>query len=513
MKPIGLTVLPYNEPNLFEALRNRHYDAAEVAGQPRARYLAGYLDKIATRSIVIEDPYTDADYLDDFASYYVRCHTEYSSRCKRLHFFRSDLSEGWFESALTKEGLDQLQSSYCGFIVARPLPDAIIGRTVLSTYDADNGRRKYPATLDYEVHLCGLDLRVGKSLAFQEQDTILAACATVALWSCFQKTAQLFHTPIPSPSAITRAATQYAHRGRPIPSHGLFVPEICNAIRHIGLEPELFESGPKLPLASLLYGYLHAGLPVILGVDVAGQGGHAIALAGYSIQKERVQREEQGTSVPMRGQRIDAFHGHDDQAGPYSRLAIQISRETEGFHLQSEGWRDESGNGLVPLRPTVIIVPVYHKIRITFLDVQTWLSKVHRLFAVWLRHVQLEWDVRLCMASQYKADLQKDAWIPADLRNRGMRQDLPRFLWRATLWADGQAAADLLFDATGLARTLPLVSVEWLGVHVADKIEELLTSESFRETADALLTPRLNRFLKESLAQRHGGAPATGLDR
>ena len=508
MEQIGLTVRPFTEQDFFEALKNLHFDAAEVAEQPRAKYLLGYLKTISAQSILTEEPYTDADYLDDFASYYVRCHTPYLRRCKRLHFFSADLEDGWFEAALTEEGLNKLRSAYLGFIVARPLPDSIIGKTVLNTYDADNGRREYPATLDYDVHLCGLNLRVEKSLAFQEQDTILAACATVALWSCFQKTADLFRTPVPSPSAITRAATQFTHHGRAIPSHGLIVTEICSAIRHNGLEPELFEVSNKLPIASLLYGYLHMGLPVILGVDVGGEGGHAIAIAGYSICAQRVRKNERGADVPMRGLRIDALYGHDDHAGPFSRLDIRPAQGSSGDFFVSLGWSNKLTGTPIKLRPTVIIVPVYHKIRITFLDVQKWLTTVHRLIAIWFPGVQFEWDVRLCTASQYKTDLQENDWVPVTMRDAGLRQDLPRFLWRATLRADDHVAAEFLFDATGLARTLPLLSVVWLAEQVALKIEGLLTSKSFQPTADLMLTPRFNRFLKESLAQRHGGDPA-----
>jgi hypothetical protein len=412
--------------------------------------------------------------------------------------------------------LAELQSAYLGFIVARPLPDSIIGKTVLNTYDDDHGRREYSVTLDYDVHLCGLDLQVKDSLAFQEQDAVLAACATVALWSCFQKTADLFHTPVPSPSAITRAATQFTHHGRPIPSHGLIVTENCAAIRHVGLEPELFELGGKLPLeasrklplASLLYGYLHMGLPVILGVQTKGRGGHAIALAGYSKCAQRVRKTEPGTQVPMRGLRIDALYGHDDQAGPFSRLSIRSAHGSSGDVLESQGYVDGLTGEPLALEPTVIIVPVYHKIRITFLDVQKWLTMVHRLIAIWFPGVQFEWDVRLCMANQYKADLQKDNWVPAAMRESGLRQDLPRFLWRATLEVDDHVAADFLFDATGLARTVPIISVVWLAEQVALKIGGLLTSRSFQPTADLMLTPRFSRFLRESLAQRHGDNPA-----
>lgn len=500
---IGLAVFPFTEQDLFRELANEHFDESEVAEQRRARYLFSYLAELSAKSIVVEDPYTDAGYLDDFAAYYVRCHTQYSRRCRRLHFFKTELDAGWFDAALHPDGLARLQAAYLGFIVARPLPDAIIGRTVLRTYDSAQGRRNYPVTLNYDVHLCGLSLRVEKGLAFQEQDTILAACATVALWSCFQKTSHLFQTTVPTPSTITRAATQFAHRGRPIPSHGLYVPEICSAIRHVGLEPELFEIGPKLALASMLYGYLHMGLPVILGVDVRGQGGHAITLVGYSMREVPFSVKEKGAEVPMSGRRIDGLYGHDDQEGPYSRLDIRKARAPAGFDLESRGYRDDMTGAHIPLRPTVAIVPVYNKIRITFLDVQKWLTGVHRLFAFWLRGTPLEWDLRLCTGSEYKSDLQGEGWVTDGHRDRGLRQNLPRFLWRATLWADGHVVADFLFDATGLARTLPIISVEWPGERVAERIEQLLASGGFAATADLLLGPRLSRFLADSLAHRH----------
>ncbi len=501
MGHIGLTVHPFNGDELFQALSNPHFSPTEVAAHDRAKYLYNYLKTLKTRCILIEDPYTDADYLDDFASYYVRCHTDYERRCRRLHFFSCELPEDWWTRALSPNGLAALQSAYLGFVVARPLPDSIIGRTVLRTYDGDHGRRAYPATLKYAVHLCGLTLSVEETLAFQEQDTILAACATVALWSCFQKTAQLFHTAVLSPSAITKVATRFTHHGRPIPSHGLIVTEMCTAIREVGLEPELFEISGGLPLASLLYAYLRLGLPVVLGVKTCRPGGHAIALAGYSLRDSWVRSSEIGTQVPMRGLRIDALYGHDDQVGPFSRLEIATPGGASDTLLsQAPIYVDERTGTASPLTPNVVIVPVYHKVRITFLDVQKWLTGLHRLFVVWLPDVQLEWDVRLCSVNQYKQDLQTDDWVPAFYRDRALRQDLPRFLWRATLHSNGHVGVDILFDATGLARTVPILSVAWLSDPLSAKIRDLLHSESFAEVAEAILTPQLYRSLSDSFA-------------
>jgi hypothetical protein len=150
-----------------------------------------------------------------------------------LHFFRRDLTEEAFLELLRNPGL---QSDYLGFV---------IGRCILRTYDDDGGaRRQFPVNRRYTVNLFGFNRHID-GLAYQEQDTVLAACATVALWSAFHETGELFGTAIPTPAVITRAATQAIHSvhyGRPIPQHGLRVEEMCAAIRHNGLEPEAIQS-------------------------------------------------------------------------------------------------------------------------------------------------------------------------------------------------------------------------------------------------------------------------------
>src|SRR5262249_17736969 len=88
-----------------------------------------------------------------------------------------------------------------------PLPRTIVGRTCLKTYPHDS-RRDFPITRDYEANLFGMPLRV-ESLAFQEQDSVAAACATSALWSAFHGTGKQFQHPIPSPVEISKAATAH----------------------------------------------------------------------------------------------------------------------------------------------------------------------------------------------------------------------------------------------------------------------------------------------------------------
>ncbi len=83
-------------------------------------------------------------------------------------------------------------------------------------------RRHYPATRRYDAHLLGLELAV-ESLAFQEQDTVAAACATSALWSVLQGTGVLYHHAITSPVEITKNATEHVRdASREFPNYGLY---------------------------------------------------------------------------------------------------------------------------------------------------------------------------------------------------------------------------------------------------------------------------------------------------
>src|ERR1039457_2606514 len=129
-------VAPFSAENLYKSLENRYATAAEIATHQHATYLSGYLTQIGAQTLVIEDPYVDADYLDDFAVYYSKCFTQYDRWCRRLHFFTRQFTRDDFLKYLNcASPVTDLQSTYLGFVVARPLPQTIIGRTVLRTYD------------------------------------------------------------------------------------------------------------------------------------------------------------------------------------------------------------------------------------------------------------------------------------------------------------------------------------------------------------------------------------------
>jgi hypothetical protein len=498
------SVLPFNSDNLFQSFCSARCSIDEVRQRESVDYLFRYLTDLGAKSIVVEDGYTDGDYLEDFASYYVRCFEQYERRCKRLHFSATEITLEQFERLILSTSIDERKAfaaSYLGFVVARPLPNAIVGRTMLRTYESAGGRRNYLAVRDYPAQLFGLDLSV-QTLPFQEQDSVLAACATVALWSAFHKTAHLFGTSAPRPALITRSANNVANQFRPIPSHGLSIQQMCHAIREVGLESELVTAGPNVPFVSLLYGHLHSGLPVVLVVDIEGRGRHAVTLTGYSLRNERVLGQEVASgahAIPMIGLRIDEFYAHDDQIGPFARMTVKPP-SIDSPVLFEGSWKDSDTGKTLTMTPVVAIVPVYNKIRVTFIDVQKWLTRLTRVLRLLLpEDAEFEWDLHLVTTNDLKRRIVSEV-LPDRDRKRILFKQQPRFMWRALLVHGSTPLMELLVDATDMERSFPIHDGIWRHDDFRERLQILLGAEQLQELLSKHLTNRFLAFLKNSVS-------------
>ncbi len=481
-------VFPYTVDRLaavFAAASNTREDTVRAKSQ--FDYFKSYFahfEEGCPLTILVEWKYTDRDFLEDYAAYYVRCfQNKYSSICARLHFFRMAFNESQVRAAVAGDAPDLLtglqnEDRYLGFIVVKPLPQTFIGRTCLKTYeDCDPRRRYFPVTRPYAAHVLGLDLKV-VSLAFQEQDTVAAACATSALWSTFQGTALLFQHEIRSPVEITRIATEQAPGlQRDVPNRGLTPLQMAVAIKKTGLEPEVIGTGSADALQATAHAYLSAGIPIVMNtalydvsrpskprpLDGHWDSGHAVVVTGYSRGLSRP-TQYVGTGTLLTSSRIDKLYVHDDQIGPFARIefgapAIDVAykgrKKKVSLTLRSS-WRGDGGKGdpgTVLFGPEALIIPLYHKIRIRFdtiLECVLKLDRAYRSLAAANTHLPktVEWDIYLTTEDAVKHDVRKAANLRGDERWRILERPLPRFVWRATAWAFGARVIDFLFDAT-----------------------------------------------------------------
>ena len=238
-------VIPYDIDRFIQVVADSSFRKSkeEIRAKAHAQYFESYLKAVDAKTLLVERPYIDRDFLEDFAAYYVRCFPPYERACTRIHFFKESFTEKDFESCLSGKGQavskETLQAAYLGFVVIKPLPKTVFGRTCLTTYPP-NGHRHFPTTRRFDAHLFGITLSIAQSLPFQEQDSIVAACATSALWSVFQSTARLHLHQVLTPIEITRAATHLLPiETRVLPNRGLSTQMMAHAIKSVGADSTL----------------------------------------------------------------------------------------------------------------------------------------------------------------------------------------------------------------------------------------------------------------------------------
>lgn len=448
-----------------------------VKSKSQTNYLQGYFEDLRAQTIVVENDYVDRDYLEDYAGYYVRCFHNYGSHCRRLHFFKNSFNEHQFADLLiqgtevtsdTKAILKQ--ENYLGFIVVKPLPLTVYGRTCLQTYPED-GRRHYPVRRSYSANLFGIPLTVADTLAFQEQDTVTAACATSALWSAFQGTGILFHHQIPSPVEITRAAlSRFPVDERAFPNRGLYDWQMAHAIRSVGLEPVRLRAQQDLDdidlLKSTIYAYVNGGIPALLGVHLwelnpdkpRSLGLHAVAVTGFSLGGNLQPCAD--TGLVLTTTRMDKIYAHDDGVGPFARMEF-IQTDSLGDPpkkvVLTTSWSDTNGvTGKVIALPEILMLPLYHKIRIPFRTVLVAVAS----FDIYIRSLaeqgitplseQLEWDIHLTTVESFKNRVWHSGLLEPAYLLDVLTQPMPKFIWKATAQCRGANVLDLVFDATDI---------------------------------------------------------------
>ncbi len=451
-------------------------------------YFEEYFANIKAKTMVIEAEYVDRDFLDDFAGYYVRCLTPYQKNCRRVHFFSIDFSQESFDGLVSGGesplDTDKLQESYLGFIVLKPLPQTVIGRTCLEPYDSD-GRREFPSIRDYEVNLCGLTLKI-ESLAFQEQDTVTAACATSALWSVFHGTSKLYQHRVPSPVEITKLATKLSPPvSRVLPNtDGLSDWQLAQAIRAVDLEPIAIDARQPLVLKAYCYAYMKSKVPILISVLLndwssgkpEAMDHHAVALTGFSIPSTASPVPLPPYGLLLTATRLDKLYAHDDGIGPFARMKF----EKDGL---STSWRGKNGKiGSVKAVGKGLLIPVYHKVRIRFAIIFNVVQDFDAFVEECRKHTgclkgiaapapnkpgcsafihrmgsgqpnvldRLEWDIYLTTANEIKKSVRQAHLIVGENCLSILQDHMPRFIWRATAKFEGAPVIDLLFDATDI---------------------------------------------------------------
>jgi hypothetical protein len=318
-------------------------------------YLRCYLADLEARSIIEEPNYFDRDYLSEFTTFYASSAHGYPNTCRRLNVFSLELPllRARFNAAISGDvdALPELSERYVGFLIIRPVAPTPIGRTVLRWYpETKPGTPRVTApSRDYRAHVCGIPLSV-RGLAWQQQDTAVGACATVALWSMLHSSALDEKYAIPTTAEITRRANErwpLGHRVFPA-TDGLTIHQICEAIRGQGLQAgvlegdvEFVDNGRRLRAfsptryAASCAAFLRSGYPLLTtarmieGNDITDVG-HAVCTVGL--------RPLPSPNVPAgeayeEDREVACLYMHNDNLGPSVRVVVEAKQVAGGAQI------------------------------------------------------------------------------------------------------------------------------------------------------------------------------------
>lgn len=512
--------------NIIDFLKRKDIDFINdepTSENKHFNYIDGYFREIGVETIVFELNYVDKDYLEDFSNYYSRCYKDYRKKCIRLHCFNKPISNKRFKSILASSsvaGEKFLNHCYLGFVIFRPLPLTLFGRTCLKTYPEKDQKnpsviREYTVLRQYEVNLFGILLKIS-SLGFQEQDMAISACATSALWSAFQGTGHLFHHHYPTPYEITLNATKHIiFTNRSFPNKGLMGQQMAIAIRSVNLEPLLISYVLQSYFKAHLRAFLKCGIPVIIGLELydirksetgpTKIGFHAVVVTGYGIKDNGQEEFELIPEDAIKNQRkyhskeinkfflmsakIQKLYVHDDQIGPFAMMEFIKGSKDE----LTTDWATFVPNKYekVIAKPITMLVPLYHKIRIPFLKIKEIIcdfdtqtldvlnANLHEIMPS-VEIIEYEWDIYLNTISEFKKNIRKNESLDEKTKLRILTRDFPKYVWIADAYHANKPAFTYIFDATDIENGKLFLSA----LHYDDSfplIREIALSDLYKE--------------------------------
>jgi hypothetical protein len=511
-KPYGIFKYDVNALSTYIAYQT-NTSLPQVKQKSQIKYIDNYLANFTDNPIyvVYESEYIDQHYLNDYTAYYVTCFNNYKKHCSRIHLFmfdtpmqNDDTHVLELEKALGAKSSQINNKNYLGYIVLRPIPQTFLAKVCLKPYN--NDYRVFSSLKNYNVSLFGIALEV-KTIAAQEQDRILSACATTSLWSFFHSHPNKRHTELPSSSAITKSAyPQHNGYEREFPNSGLSTDMICRVLRVNNLAPENYQFHQDKDaqkntdlFKEMLYSYISSGLPLILSVSVSDNGrllgSHAVTVVGCSL-------DAYASCSKMRAHRLNKIYVHDDRHGPFMRLKIDktYSEVLIDTNLEASNTADDVSESY---SYQTLTIGIYHKVRIKYAPIKSTCLLLCDLLVKYAKDSNnsiftliesLEWDIKIIENAHLKQRLLK-----SEITNKAsyLTASWPKYIWSAQADLLGNPICTILFDATDFnhgdvfLHLIPMLGLPDAHVGIDDFIKDfckLIDKAFHNDTINSLLS-------------------------
>ena len=465
-------------------------DFPDIFRKKQIDYIYNYLKDLNAKSVLLEPDYVDKDYLEDFNNFYVKCFNNKGAMTARLHFFSDDLSHKELDDILISgDNIKKIQDSYLGFTIIKPLVKNFIGKTCLKIYPSlISNKNKKIISREYNVSLFGIPLVVN-TIAFQEQDKVVSACATTSIWCSLHGNKNKNIRDIISCSEITKNAINHISGSQNnFPNKELSNKQMLRSLDMENLKHHLINTKDydHDRFFDLVKTYIDSDIPLILGATaysindnkLTELAGHAVTIIGYNDKEGK-----------------KALYIHDDRTGPYARSQIvnlksyfkeEKITNTWGLVLNKKdsekNWKKEH-EILLPLN---VIIATNKKVRLTSEKPKATCNVIINSFESMLKVIgqdaidsfkgKLTYSITLKEISEIKKEILEKK-IKNYIENKNKLNFLTgsyaRFQWVASFKFNEDEMFIITFDATDIMFGDAVSSVIIIDKEVSKKILKL----------------------------------------
>jgi hypothetical protein len=254
-------------------------------------------------------------------------------------------------------------------------------------------------------------------------------------------------------------------RDRVLPAiAGLDVEQMMAAIASVGYSPYLLRT-PTTPadhdaFAICMVTYLRSGIPGVLILDKGSSTSehHAVVLAGFREDLAAGQDCLNVRGIRHRG--VIRLYVHDDNLGPYVRMALKPThegRDLQLVRLLPNGQDDPDTSSALLYRA---LFPLYPKLRLTAPDLMEIAGTALKRMDPYARDgsgdSDLNVDMRFILGGNYLRTLAQNA-VPnrTKLLQFLSSASLSRYVGVIRVFKGTEIAADIVCDTTDIARNTP----------------------------------------------------------
>jgi hypothetical protein len=397
---------------------------------------------LQVKLIVVEYPYKDFDFSSVYSVFYSKKYQPVSKDCIRLHFFSFKEIEDKF---------------YIGNIVVRDSAVDSRGKALFLPKFLYRGSKAYIVTATIKSHIMGKEFKIN-TLPWMSQDTDIAICAHVAIWTINNYFAYKYpNYSLKSIAEISQITPIYI--GRKIPSSGLNLLQISDIFVKLGFYPLVLKKNINNPIEfyRAVYSYIESGIPM---VGAMTKKEHAVAIIGHEeIEKEKIKASTQ--NLIYTADYIKGFVILDDNEFPFTTIS-----KTGKYTLEDLDY---------------VIIPLYEKMYINANIVYERIKAIIDSGIINNYSKQFVLRVYLTSIRSLKREILKDNIMNKTLKTILLKLHAPQFVWCADLatkdeYLDNKTSAKIIIDSTaGTYENEP-----WIFMHDNTKILWKYNNEIFK---------------------------------